>query len=61
MTAGNTTGCAAAKQRLAQGRPLVPIQVLIIAELSLAKKRYALCWSSKTSAPSKFSGGWKAE
>ena len=38
MTAGNTTGCAAAKQRLAQGRPLVPIQVLIIAELSHCKE-----------------------
>jgi DNA-binding NarL/FixJ family response regulator len=34
MTAGNTTGYDAAKHRLAQGRPLVPIQVLIVAELS---------------------------
>jgi DNA-binding NarL/FixJ family response regulator len=38
MTAGITTGYAAAKQRLAQGRPLAPIQVLVIAELSRCKE-----------------------
>ena len=37
MTTGNITGYAAAKQRLAQKRPLVPIRVLIIAELSHCK------------------------
>jgi DNA-binding NarL/FixJ family response regulator len=38
MTAGNTTGYAAAKQHLARERPLVPIQVLIVAELSHCKE-----------------------
>jgi DNA-binding NarL/FixJ family response regulator len=38
MTAGNGTGYAAAKQCLTQERPLVPIQVLIIAELSHCKE-----------------------
>jgi len=38
MTAGSTTGYTAAKQRLAQGRSIVPIQVLIVAELSHCKE-----------------------
>ncbi len=38
MTVANTAGYAAAKQHFTQGRPLVPIQVLIVAELSHCKE-----------------------
>jgi hypothetical protein len=37
VTAGSIPGYTVAKQRLAQERSIVPIQVLIIAELSHSK------------------------
>jgi len=38
MTATSSTRCTPANQGLAQGRPIIPIQVLIVAELSTCTK-----------------------
>ncbi len=38
MTATSSTGCTPANQDLAQGRCIIPIQALIVAELSICRK-----------------------